>query len=309
VSDEINNQNVVEEAQDSPPLEEDRLVSLPLGDSLTSEETYNISSVEPSIFIVLAGPIGCGKTTLITSLYQMFLQKPIESYYFAGSQTLQAFEQRAYLSRVASGQIIPQTKRTPRGALNSFLHIRIWDSFQDKFENLLLTDFSGEDYSIVSANITLAKEEFAIVKAAQVIVMLIDGARISDNKYKHVEIQKAIHIIRTFYDAELINSKTRIFAAVSKYDIVHKKCKNDPELQDFIAGIPQKICKQVPGIESRMYFCYLAAMPNELGDISVGHGLKELLLDILISSDENYVGTSQPTVSPTTEFNLFNERA
>lgn len=313
MSEESNIQNLVDdngaETQDGTSIVDkfSSVISLPLGDSLTCEETYSISAVEPTSLVLLAGSTGCGKTTLVTSLYQQFLQSPLEQNFFAGSRTLQAFEKRAYLTRITSNQSAPQMQRTARGSLDSILHLRLWNSVQNKYKNLLLTDFSGEDYNSISANTTLAKEEFGIVKSAQVIVMLIDGEKISDNTNRHSEVQKSIHILRTLYDAELVNPNARIIIAISKYDLVFKQYNIKHEFKVFIENIPDKICKQVSHIKSQMEFCYIAAMPDDSKDIITGFGLKEFF-NLLIDIGNKNIYTSSPTLTPTSEFNLFNER-
>ncbi|WP_319403929.1 hypothetical protein [uncultured Anaeromusa sp.] len=307
MSTQLDNQDSVEVEGLETREEISPVIPLPLGDALTREQIYSISAAEPATFAVIAGPSGCGKTTLVTSMYQMFLKKPLEQYYFAGSLTLQAFEQRAFLTRIVSNQANPQTQRTPRGSLDSILHLRIWDHSRDKYNNLLLTDFSGEDYNDLSGNVTLAQAEFSVVKAAQVIVLLIDGAKISDNQYRHTEIQKAIHILRTFYDAELINSTAKIVVVISKYDIIHNLYQSKPELKQFVESVPEKICRQIEGVRSRIDFCFVAAMPDVAGDLGTGFGLKKLL-NLMISEICNPICKCHPTVVPSSEFNLFNER-
>jgi GTPase SAR1 family protein len=308
VSEELNSEetNMVDpEIQSEPSLS---VISLPLGESLTFEDIYSITSIEPAVFVVIAGPIGCGKTTLITSLYQKFLKEPFDQHYFAGSQTLQAFESRAYLTRVTSNQATPQTPRTPRGALDSILHLRIWDSLQNIHNNLLLTDFSGEDYANITANIQLAKEEFTTVKAAQAIVMLIDGEKISTNRNRHSELQRTIHILRTFFDADLINLRARIIIAISKYDIVYENCANYPERKQYIDNLSSKISEQIPDLESsRLHFCFIAAMPNNSENIHTGYGLPDFL-NLLLSPNKEHKRMLSPTVTPISEFNLLNER-
>lgn len=47
--------------------------------------------------IVLVGPVASGKTTMETSLYQLFQNSPVNDFCFAGSYSLQGFEQRAFI--------------------------------------------------------------------------------------------------------------------------------------------------------------------------------------------------------------------
>lgn len=328
MSDELNTTDLIvektkEEAQDSlpeaePKEEEEEIkqkvmvepltLSLPTGNKLTLGEIYPVSALEPSIFVVLAGGSECGKTTLITSVYQQFLKNIPQRYYFAGSQTIQAFEKRAFLSRTCSNRTNPEMQRTQRGSLDSFLHIRIWDSLLKPYTNLLLADFSGEDYNNVSANTKLAEEDFNMVNIADFLIILLDGKNIANN-LKHKEVQKAAHILRTFYDANLLHSKIRIIIAISKYDLVYKQYKINPDKKDFEEKILKKISTQVPAISSRIKFMRIAAMPDDINDIQIGYGLTELLNELLkMHESKNNVSLPILKHKSISEFNLFQER-
>jgi len=298
------------EIQEVSPEDVDApVVTLPLGKELTSQETYSISAREPSIFVVLAGITGCGKTTLVTSLYQEFFQKIPQCYYFAGSQTLKAFEQRAYLTRISSKQKDPQMQRTASGSLDSILHLRVWDSSINVHKNLLLTDFSGEDYDNVCADIISAKEDFNMVSKAKYIIMLLDGGNIANNKLKHKEIQKAVHILRTFSDANLLYPKICIIVAISKYDLVYEQYEKNPELKQFVEDIPEKIGRQIPKIMSRIIFTKIAAMPDNPKDIDIGFGIADLMHLLLTPYENKNDAIVQFSTSDSiSEFNLFQER-
>lgn len=311
MNEDPNNQNTAADIEAEAQDDASRIdgeIPLPSGQALPYEETYGISAVEPTTLVVLAGAAECGKTTLVTSLYQRFLKKPPEKYYFAGSRTLQGFEQRAYLTRMNSFQTSPQTQRTARGAVDSFLHLRIWESDSNKYKNLLLSDFSGEDYNSVSANVTLAKENFGVVKAAKVIVMLIDGETVSNKRDRQAAVQKSISILRTFHDAELVNRKADIIIAISKYDIVHQKYIDDHVFQQYIDNIPSMFCKQIASINSQQVgYCKIAAMPCNSEILPVGYGLEDFF-SLLINPNQNSNYTSSPTRISTSEFNLFGRR-
>ncbi len=115
----VNIENEVEAVNDLSEVQGDDVkldvYQLPAGSALAMEDTYSITSSEESKFIVLVGPSACGKTTLVTSLYQLFQKEPLGGFYFAGSQTLQGFEQRAFFTRTSSKLSNPQTLKTRRG--------------------------------------------------------------------------------------------------------------------------------------------------------------------------------------------------
>lgn len=297
---------IVQDA-DVSSVEESALLSLPLGNELTCQETYSISATELTSFVVFVGATGCGKTTLVTSIYQQFLQEDFsEKYLFSGSRTLQSFEQRAYYTRSISEQVYAGMQRTPRGSLDSILHLRIWDEQNCVHRNLLLTDFSGEDYESVSGNILAAKEDFNVICAAKFIITILDGEKIAADKYKQAEVQKAIHILHTFNDAGLLHPNAEIIIAISKYDLVFNK--HDDALNSFILKIPQKICNQIPALKSRLVLKYIAAMPDDASEIDTGYGINELF-GFLMTSHQQKPNAQISTSLITSEFNLFGERA
>lgn len=280
------------------------VIKLPLGLELACSETYNISSCEDSTFIILAGSIGCGKTTLIVSIYnQMFQNKMGKRYFFAGSKTLQAFEERAYYTRTMSNQSQPNMQRTISGTLDSILHLRLLDQKNDTYKNLLLADFSGEDFDNVASNIEVAKEDFKIVKSSKILVLLLDGEKICNN-YRHKEVQKCIHLLRTFSDANILNKKVKILAIVSKYDLILKE--NNEEIFEFVNDIQNKISEQIPQLKSKIEFLKIAAMPVSENDINVGFGVEELV-DLLLAKDENKIVAFE-TITPRSQFNLYSRR-
>src|SRR5438094_3901098 len=88
------------------------LIDLPTGKELDESGALKLEVARPVRLVVVAGPVGCGKTTLLTSLYELFQWGPVAEFEFAGSKTLPAFEQRCHLSRSASGASEPKTQRT-----------------------------------------------------------------------------------------------------------------------------------------------------------------------------------------------------
>ena len=284
---------------------DDDSIILPSGDALTYDEAYQISATTPTTFIVLAGDSQCGKTTLITTLYQQFLQAIPSRYYFAGSQTLQAFEKRAYLSRSTSEALTPDMQRTVWN-LEELLHLRVWDSSSHLYSNLLLTDFSGEEFKSILGNPQLAREDFRVVSAANFFIILLDGENLSLSRAR--ELEKASNFIQTFYDAGLFKANTKIIVALSKFDLLVQSYKADQNFRDFINGIPAYISKLIPSISANLIFIKLAAMPPRSNIIPVGYGLDDLLSFLLTPGE---IHPRKRTSSPPqtfSEFDLFQER-
>src|SRR5580698_7970222 len=71
-------------------------IDLPQGKELNDLAALDLAKSRPVQWIVLAGPTDSGKTTLLTSLYELFQWRKVEGYAFAGSMTLPAFEERCH---------------------------------------------------------------------------------------------------------------------------------------------------------------------------------------------------------------------
>ena len=302
---ELENKNKVIDINQTKDEDAD-IYELPFGNALTLEDTYSITSVDDTRFIVVAGPSASGKTTLVTTLYQLFQKGPVGSYYFAGSQSLQGFEQRAYYTRSSSKLSNPETPKTRRGISDSILHLKLWDTKKNKFHNFLLSDFSGEDYSSAVANVEIMREDFGVIKRADIIVVIIDGERISNKKHRHSTIQKAIELLQTMSAADVLSKSVVVEVVISKYDLVKTKCAEDPSILGYINEIEAKILGKVDKLPNdAIKFFKVAAMPQDVSDCQLGHGVLELLKSW---TDVREVLHMPQQLKLTSEFNKFQKR-
>lgn len=282
-----------------------QMVSLPMNEELMPEDTYPITASEESKFFVIIGGTGSGKTTLITSMYHLFLTGEYkEKFMFAGSQTLSAFESRAFYLRTSSQNSCVNMRRTPVGSVG-ILHIRVKIKQRNEFTNLLFSDFSGEDISSIVANVDAVKEDFDIVKSASHLVVLLDGEKIASRRYKLSELQKMIQILRTFWDGGLINNTAKVIITVSKYDLLIDDTGNlrDP----FSSSIVERILEQLPELEGRIDFHYIASMPTETTVVNAGYGTDQLL-ESLLDSPNSIPLTSDTTNNLKSQFNMWKGR-
>ena len=251
---------------------------LPLGLELTLEDIYEISSSEKSKIILFAGAAECGKTTLLTSIYQYFLNAPTGRFYFSGSNTMQALEQRAYFTRMQSRQKNPKMQRTPTGSLESYLHLRLYDTKSKLKKNLIISDFSGEDYQRVIASAKLASEEFKMLRQFQSICLLVDGEKIISKQSRHGEVENLKRLLRTFYDAKLLNTNSKLHILLSKYDLVKQAMDKDDSINTFISTILRNITSVLPASFISKQFFEIAAMPQgNCPGIGMFHGVDKLL--------------------------------
>lgn len=255
---------------------EDEFFGLSSGQALDIQETYKITAKEDTKLIVLVGPFSSGKTTIIASVYQMFLRSPVNEFYFAGSKTLLGFEQRSYFSRFTTNQQEPMTGRTSSGVSNIFLHLRLWDSKKNTYINLLFADVSGEDYERYIGNVDAARENLAFIKYADYITSILDGELIIDKSCRNGLVNGMSQLLQTLVDANLTSEITKLQILLSKYDVI-----DNPKNQDvdrFIEYNKQKYQEKFESQFSRFEFFDIAAMPKNGDKYKFGSGILDLIL-------------------------------
>ena len=129
----------------------DNFVGLPSGEALTETEASDVTSNDASKLVILAGPVGSGKTTILTALFEAFLEAPFGNYLFGGSRTLVGFEERCHDARVSSGRLVGTTRHTSAREGIRFLHLRLGANEMGEMirKHLLLSDISGEIFGQV----------------------------------------------------------------------------------------------------------------------------------------------------------------
>lgn len=249
-------------------------LNLPHGLALTLAETYSITASEDSKMIVLIGPFESGKTTIETTLYQLFQRKPFCGLYFAGSDSLFGYEERSFYTRLTSKKEIATTPRTSRFVDKIFLHLRLFDCLTKTKTNYLFADISGEEIYSHLGNVETLKQNMPYLKSTDNYTFVLDGKQLSDKNQRNGAIDEIYTMARTIFDAQLFTSRTRVQIVISKFDII--KGNDDINLEDIIDKRIQCIVdlskKYIPEVSIHK----IAAMPK-YGDFEVGFGLDELL--------------------------------
>lgn len=243
------------------------------GEALSRDKFYTIAAKESTKMLLLLGPVASGKTTIETSLYQLFQEKPVENYYFAGSRSLQGFEQRAYYTRIKSKGSLPDTPRTKVDEEPTFLHLRLWNRDNDATTNLIFWDISGEAFSENIGKVDSVKKEFSFAERADFVIGIIDGEKLCNKKTKNSVVSEIIQLLRTFLDSGVLGEECVLQIVFSKYDLLIK--------EENYAEIIERAKNQINGYLEELsanieYYC-VAAMPSSAKDIQVGYGLSELL--------------------------------
>lgn len=243
------------------------------GEALNCSDIYRIAAKESTRMIVLVGPVASGKTTMETSLYQLFQNSPVNDFCFAGSYSLQGFEQRAFYTRIKSKGNEPTTQRTSLEDNQAFLHIRLWNRNNNVISNLILADISGEAFTNHIGQVDEAKISFPFIERADYVVGIIDGEKLCNKKTRNSIVSEMIEMIRTFWDAELITDGCVLQIVFSKFDIFSKVENHNLILEK----IKQQIVARLSELFMDIEYYNVAAMPSTIDEFSVGYGLEDLL--------------------------------
>lgn len=277
---------------------------LPSGSALTLKETYEITASENTKIIVLVGPSACGKTTIETTLYQMFQTSEVGDYYFAGSKTLQGYEQRSYYTRTKSKQNQPMTPRTSRGVQETFLHLKLWNYKDNVNRNFLFSDLSGEDFKSHIADTEAMKRDYYFIKSADYIIGIFDGESITKKKERQGVFEEMAQLLRTIHDAGLTSKNTKLQIVFSKYDIISNYLLKTPEIKGFIDNKKNELQQRLD-FYNEINFFNVAAMPFDNTSFEVGYGIKELMTswDVKKSTSISSLRNDKPSDCMHSEFN------
>jgi len=249
------------------------------GNALRIEELYGITAAEDTRIIILVGPTKCGKTTIETTIYQLFHNNIVGDFFFAGSKTIQAYESRLFNTRIESKRDIPMTPRTSQGEREIFLHLRVYNGKTAKYMNLFFADLSGEEFENNRADTNSMKKNLDFIKCADYVIAVFDGELISKKKTRNSTYSSIAMTLKTMSEAGLFSSKTTLQTIISKYDIVSKRINaldDEPEdiaafINDIKTRLEQLICQPI------LNYNIAAMPPNGNADCRMGYGLQEIM--------------------------------
>jgi len=158
-------------------------IALASAGTLSVEEAQTELRQSACRVVAIVGPFDAGKTSLIAGLYDLFQSGAVGQFEFASSLSLHAFEQAAHDSRAASRRDNPDQNRTPLGEVR-FYHLGLVVRDASDRASLLLADRAGESY-LFTRNDPDSAKEFPELARADVLTMLVDGARLASNEQRH----------------------------------------------------------------------------------------------------------------------------
>ena len=135
-------------------------------------------------------------------------------------KTLPAFELLCHFARAVSKGTTPDTERTTRGMGLVFLHLAVTNGSDERVD-LLLSDRSGEDYE-AATNTTQACLNLVEVSRADLLLVLVDGAKLSDPELRHSSVADVRRLIEALLNSDMLSKKHRVALVLTKYDKIER---------------------------------------------------------------------------------------
>jgi hypothetical protein len=247
-------------------------IVMPTGDLLDQEEASQLLRRGNARVIAVVAPKEAGKTTLVASVFELFLRGPIGDFGFAGSRTMYAFERACHPSRGVSRNERPKTERTLLTSVK-FYHASLKKAGGDVIE-LIVADRNGEDYGNAPDD-TDAVRDFVEIHRADTITFLVDGQQLADPVMRNTVGPSVLAIAQALIDGGAIEGRPRIALVLTKFDDVARSADKDRPSRDFekIVGKFRTLHADVFG-EIRSF--EVAACPSDTS-LPLGHGVAELL--------------------------------
>ena len=236
-------------------------INLYAGNELDYADSLRITRAASTKVVVIVGANDSGKTTLLNSIYEHFLQGAISSYLFAGSETLAPFDRRCHLSRTDSERQTEDTERTKSFSEQTMLHLRVrHNSLVTPIQSLLLSDIRGELFNKAIEFQTEA-QRIKILKRADHLAILIDGAKLADLKQRNQAAIIAQMTLRSFLEAGMIGKQTMVEILFNKEDLMQK---NDwGRIQTLLNEVEREILQKHEQSIGRISFHRIVARAEE----------------------------------------------
>lgn len=265
---------IVEGTSSEISISRNRGVRLPDADALSLTAAQTILRNQTCSVIAIIGPHDSGKTSLIGGIYDLLQRGPVGDYAFAGSSTLQSYEQACHDSRSASNRENAHMERTATGDA-TFFHLDLVQKKCRTKRAALFANRAGEDYMDSHSDPDLAKG-YSELRRSDTLTLLADGAKLLGDGERHLVREDICQSIRAFHEVNMTRTWQRLAIVLTKVDAVRQnKEKGERAVRQF-----ESIVRDV-----REHFSYdfveiqafqVAASPKE-GAAERGEGMVDLL--------------------------------
>lgn len=271
-------------------------IILPAGTELNEAQAQTMASGRPVRLIVIAGAADCGKTTLLTSLYELFQAGPIQANQFAGCDTLPAFEKRCHLSRVDSENEEPDTLRTAYdGPHPEYLHVKIQDVAAGASHiDFLFTDVSGEMFEH-ARNSTDECKKLTFLRRASHLLVFLDCEKAVHPEKRWGMVQDAKSLLQSFLDSDMLESACFVTVVWAKCDYF-EAAKDKTPMNEFVKHVEDDFNASFSDRIPNFKFHRTAARPTRFPNLKMGYGVKELLGDWIVNWPQGRIMHLEPPV-------------
>lgn len=252
---------------------ESEYISTHSGDILFAKDASRIMQRHGGQVIACVGSSDVGKTTLISSLYELFGEGAVGAYTFAGSKTIFHFERICHQSRFASKRETPETDHTERTGIAKFHHLTVCEDGVRK--DLFLSDRAGEDYTDAKDSDEFCKTLFE-VERANTVMLLVDAYGLGDVGKRHVTKSRVSSLTSRLVSNNMIGRETNLILVMTRFDLVKDTDKETlamAELNRLKIGITDKTKNIVNSFSSII----TAARPTKSVGLKAGYGIDELI--------------------------------
>jgi len=232
---------IATQEEDVSLIHEKEVVNIYTGDAISENDINEYFSQDFIKLIVLAGLPGHGKTTLISSIYDKFIQDGKYGVFeFIGSKTILGFEKRGYLSRIKNGQFA-DTKRTTLGEDNPYLDLSLLNSENTTKQRVIFVDTSGEVFKKFQKDNQSIKAFKSLLRANH-FSYIFDISQYTHSDTRHLTRDVAKTIIRSISDQKMFSPNVNIEIVFTKWD----KITDDEALQKYRKSIVDELKKIFP---------------------------------------------------------------
>lgn len=251
-------------------------VDLPSGDELSVVQAAELRRTVGGVLVALAGDQDVGKTTLIASLYDRFLDGPWAKFRFAGSETLVGFEKRLHLARMAGGQGKQDTPRTSNTSPLHFLHLSLVPVAAGNRQHLILADLSGERFREAADSQDSCRKELGHIKYADRLAVCLDGEKLTDLRARNAAISLVKGLLGNLLEVGHLDRTSVVDVLFTKWDLVLSDQKSDVH-RAFIDKVEAMLRKEFAERLGSLTFFRVAARPDEKSGLGLCHQMDVVL--------------------------------
>lgn len=285
------------------------IIDLYSGKEINESRAVRLALERPVHLIVTGGPVDYGKTTLLTSLYELFQEGPVAGQRFAGSMTLPAFEEKCHYARLASHNLYPNTPRTQYKTEAEYLHLRT-SSVDVPANNtdFVLTDVSGEMFQRATNSESECKQLTFVKRASQFLLLFDTGKALQTSRWDMLRSAKML--LRSFLDLNMLSPYCVVTVVWSKNDFYVAGTDKEKEALDmFRAEVTKQFEKDFKHRVVALRFTEIAAQPLKQPDLRYGNGVSKLFSQWISDSEGLRCSELHPIgIKGTRESELFAQR-